>query len=186
MFVVFLSLLIAVQARDYYGRAFGSVASWNRVDKGESHHLEVSFNSMPGYSSFTANIDIESRSGSGLYVSSLTGSGSLAKILPLITGLNNTGVKSLSSGVTYCGWLQQGQFTQMSESSYVRMLESMLGRSKYVFFFGQVYTDNGNGIHDIHRIDNSPGDGGLVILDGSGHYSGVFAYFADQSICGGK
>lgn len=65
--VVLVLALACVQASSlYYGRCFGTVHSWERVDKGSSHHLEVYFNTVKdldtgaSYEAFAANVDIRS------------------------------------------------------------------------------------------------------------------------------
>jgi len=171
---------------DYYGQAFGTAANWSLNDQPDSHHLEVYFNPMSGYPSFQANIDVESSDGSSLYVAIVSGS-ALSSVIPLVSGQQNTGVQQINGqGLSYCNFLQQSQFNQISESDYVAKLESLLTAAQYVYFFGQVYSDdNGNnGIHDIHRITiDGYGDGGLIVQTAAGNYFGVFAYFDDQTIC---
>jgi hypothetical protein len=138
---------------------------------------------MPNMDQFQANIDVRSTDGTSLNVAVTK---QLNAIVSLFQGQGNAGVKELdpSAGFQYCNFLNQSQFAPLPESTYVSTLKSLLTNSQYVYFWGQVYSDNADGIHDIHRITlDGYGDGGMVFEDNSGNYVGIFAYFNDQSVC---
>eukprot|EP01125_Pyxidicula_operculata_P005367 TRINITY_DN191_c1_g2_i8.p1 TRINITY_DN191_c1_g2~~TRINITY_DN191_c1_g2_i8.p1 ORF type:complete len:199 (-),score=28.02 TRINITY_DN191_c1_g2_i8:146-742(-) len=193
---VFFNLLVFVYCQDYYyGRCFGTANSWRQQDNGSSHHLEVTLNPVqdldnPGttFTNFTANINIESTDGTGLYVAYLKGP-DMQTVLPNIQGQQN-GVSQIdpSQGVVYCSFLSDSAFQEVSESQLVSLYVSLLSNAQTVYIFGQVYSDsNGiNGIHDIHEITgegSSYGDGAFITQDASGNYYGVFARFDTQSLC---
>jgi hypothetical protein len=182
--IVCVYLFNVIQAQTpYFGCAFGAASNWTLIDRGRSHHLEVYFQPMPNMDGFQANIDVRSTDGSALSVAVTT---QLNAISSLFQGQSNAGVKQLdaSGGFTYCNFLNNSQFIPLPEATYVKTLMNLLTNSQYVYFWGQVYSDNADGIHDIHRITlDGYGDGGLVVEDNSGNYVGVFAYFSDQSLC---
>lgn len=183
LILCFAILSIVSAQSPYYGCAFGVASNWTLVDRGRSHHLEVYFQPMPNMDDFQANIDVRSTDGSSLNVAVTT---QLSAITSLFQGQGNTGVRQLDAdgGFTYCNFLNQSQFQTLPEGTYVKTLKNLLANSQYVYFWGQVYSDNADGIHDIHRITlGGYGDGGLVVEDNSGNYVGVFAYFNDQSVC---
>jgi len=180
LFVAFLLQLAS--CANYYGRVVGTANNWEVKDSGSSHHLEVYFDSLPGYPSFQANIDIRSKDGSSLYVAQLT---NLSSIMTALQGAPGVKKLTVSTGIQYCNFLQSATFTQLPESQYVSLLEKLLSTSQTVIFFGQVYADSDgtNGIHDIHEIKISGyGDGGFVAIDANQRYYGIFAYFQDQGL----
>lgn len=98
LLVSFSFINASLQQGSYYGRAFGVASNWTQVDHRSSHHLEVYFKPMPNMPYFQANIDIQSRDGSSLYVAFVQGSG-LSAILPLIQG---QGKKCFRKVIIFC------------------------------------------------------------------------------------
>lgn len=195
-FVLFLSsALLAHADRLYYGRVWGTATKWTRNDKGDSHHLEVSFapvkdlDSGDTYSQFTANIDVRSFDGSSMYYALLNGSALVKSGLPAKTQ-SPIGLKKIdkSQGVVYSDFLDSSDFTVLDEDALVSLLEKFLGNSRMVYLWGQVYHDDGGavGIHDIHRIEGQHyqgyGDGAFLVQSQSGEFFGCFLHFNDQPV----
>jgi hypothetical protein len=174
------ALRVEIEMGKYYGRCFGTVQGWRRIDSAWGHHLEVHVDSV------VAEIDVRSRDGTPLHVVEaddawVRRSGLLAKL----QGQLGVARLSPSQGIRYADILTEDAFHEMDENTYIGILIRLLDTADIVFLFGQVYVDDDGktGIHDIHRItDSNSGDGALLVLDKSGTYHAILAKFADQQL----
>lgn len=163
----------------YYARCFGIAKSWNRLDKGHSHHLDVQLQPVVDldnaslYNNFTANVNLKSDDNTNLYVAQLDYN------IPFIDKLSGElGLMKLDNGQGVDYNSIPLTFQPMSEDNYQQTLSSLLENSTTVYLFGQAYIDQDDvaGIHDIHK-NQGDNDGCLVTLDNQGIYHAVFSHF---------
>lgn len=194
------SAVDTLTSRYAYGRAFGTVLSWDVRDKGSSHHLDVTFSPIVDlqtrsiYNKFMANINVRSKDGSDVLVAVLNGT-QIARSAIKKALIGEAGVKSISSteGIVYGSVVSSKDFKPMPQKDFVSLLVALLkgalpGAGGSVYIFGQIYYDsNSAGIHDVHRLYGPEfvgyGDGAFVAKDSTGNYVAVLTHFSNQPCC---